>query len=156
MQKISFTYRLSAIFLSVLMLFSTVGFSMDIHFCGGEIDNVAFYDKADECEMMKKGNQSDLPPCHQKAEKKCHSNSNKNGISKNSCCDNQTYLLQSLDDSETNNGFDVANVDLTFVTVFILSNFNLFEVENSQSEYVDYTPPIVEQDVTVLHQVFLI
>ncbi len=143
--------------MAVLMLFSTVGFSMDIHYCGGEIDNVAFYSKADECKMMKKGTENKLPSCHQTKEKTCHTNSNGQSFSKKSCCDNQTITLQSLTDSEISNSFEIANVDLTFVTVFILSNFNLFDVDNNQSiEFFDYSPPLLKQDVTVLHQVFLI
>ena len=156
MQKFSFTYRLSALFLSVLMLFSTIGFSMDIHYCGGEIENFAFYGKADECKMMKKSSVNDLPACHQKTEKKCHKNSSKKGYSKKSCCDNHSYTLQSIENSKTSNTLELASVDLTFVTVFILSNFILFEEETNSDECFYYTPPLISQDVTILHQVFII
>ena len=153
-QKI--TYQLGAIFLSFLMLFSTIGFSMDIHFCGGHVDNFAFYGQADECSMMKKGTSEETPSCHQKVEKKCHSHSDKNAISKKNCCENESYVLQTIEDGQTSNSFEIANFDLTIVTVFILSNFNLFEFETKRAEYFNYSPPILNDDVTILHQLFLI
>jgi hypothetical protein len=138
------------------MLFSTIGFSMDIHYCGGEINNVAFFGKAKKCDMMKKSNQAEFHPCHQNIEKKCRSNSSNNSFSKNSCCDNQSYVLQSLENGKTSNTYELASVDLTYVTVFILSNFILFEEEINSVEYIYYSPPLISQDVNVLHQVFLI
>ncbi len=143
--------------MAFLMLFSTVGFSMDIHYCGGKIDNVAFYSKADECKMMKKGTQNNLHSCHKAKEKTCHTNLKGQSFSKKNCCDNQTFTLQSLTDSKTSDNFEIANVDLTFVTVFILSNFNLFVTDKTNLlEHFYYSPPLLKQDVTILHQVFLI
>ncbi|HIP37536.1 MAG TPA: hypothetical protein EYG85_11860 [Crocinitomix sp.] len=157
MKNISFTYRLNVLFLSFLMLFSTIGFSMDIHYCGGEIDNIGFYEKADVCKMMKQDTGKNVPACHQKNAKKCHNDNSQNRVSQKSCCDNQTFVLSSLDESQSVNGYELSNTNLTFITIFVLASYNLFKAETTSSlDFVRYSTPLLKQEVTILHQVFLI
>ena len=160
MKKSNFSYRLSAIMLSFLMLFSSVGFSIDVHFCGGEIETIGFYGKADECDMMKKAEMQKQThaccPSQKKVKTHCSKNTKKNSISKKSCCQNETFVLQSTDDGQTSNTFDLANVDLTFVALFVYNQLFNFEGEADLNNFNHYSPPLIPQDVIILHQVFLI
>jgi len=153
MKKISFTYRLSALFLSVLMLFSTVGFSLDVHYCGGKVKSFSFYGKAETCKMM---SQTDAPSCHMDSKKTCHQKQSNASFSKKGCCDKKTFTLQNLDVSKVVNGIEWATADLQLITVYILANFNLFQTEVSKTIYSVYSPPVLNHDVAILHQVFLI
>lgn len=153
MKKISFTYRLSALFLAILMLFSTVGFSLDIHYCGGKVKSFSFYGKAETCKMMSK---TSTVSCHNASKKTCSQNESNNGFSKKSCCDQKTFTLQNLDDSKVINGIEWTTADLQLITVYVLANFNLFQTEVSKTIYSVYSPPILNHDVAILHQVFLI
>src|SRR5688572_992814 len=56
---------LSATF-AFLVLFSSSNIMVGLHLCSGEIQNIAFFSKAESCEMEKK-----MPPCHRHESKPC-------------------------------------------------------------------------------------
>ena len=161
MKKQSVTYRISALLLTFIMLFSTVGFSIDIHYCGGEIENIGFYEKAKECDMMKKAKMSVnthscCPSSKSKVKSHCSKKSSKDTIKKGSCCVNDTFVLQSTDDGQAANEFHLSQVDLTFVAVYIVNEFINLNTTKKTTNFCEYSPPLITQDVTVLHQVFII
>ena len=41
-----------ALFMAFLMFSSSIGFSMDVHFCENQIESVNFFGDAEPCEMM--------------------------------------------------------------------------------------------------------
>jgi len=143
------------------MLFSSIGFSMDIHFCGNEIESIGLYGKADECEMMKKLEQKQEKHacCSSSQPKKathCSNNSPENDIKKGKCCQNEIFSLQSLNDFSISNAFYLSSTDCSFAVVYIYNiQFNL-ETKRELNPLDDYSPPLLNQDVTILHQVFLI
>ena len=47
-----FSYRALAMFMAFLMFSSSIGFSMDIHYCGDELKSFSFFGDAEACEMM--------------------------------------------------------------------------------------------------------
>lgn len=49
--KHSLTYKLAAVFLSLLVVFSSLSFSIEKHFCEGESTITIFSDAKDLCEM---------------------------------------------------------------------------------------------------------
>jgi hypothetical protein len=71
------------------------------------------------------------------------------------CCENQ-YQSLDIDDDYKRTIFQ-SNVNIDFIASFIVSFFqvSLFS-ENKENQYANYLPPLLECDVTVLHQVFLI
>gem|GEM_PF-2533588 len=81
------------------MLISSIGFSLEVHYCGEEVENFGFFGAA-ECEMAVLSISSEefaaLPPCHQAKlndeNKKCVENQHKKeGYNSNSCCHNTSY-----------------------------------------------------------------
>lgn len=145
------------------MLFSSIGFSMDMHFCGGEIENVGFFGKADECDMMKEMKPEEVKEntheCCGGKEKKvshCEKKYSDSSLKKGNCCHNESFMLQSVDDTSTINTLELTNVELTFVTVYIMNTFFVFEVEREVQNYTYYKPPLIDYDVIIQHQVFLI
>ena len=142
------------------MLFSSIGFSMDIHFCGGEIETIGFYDKADQCNMMKKAEMQTKSHacCSAKTEtvSHCQTKSTENTVKKGSCCTNEQFTLQSTDDAQTSTVFNLTNIDLTFVTLYIFNQVYNFEPKTEINNFDYYSPPPIPNDVTILHQVFII
>jgi len=47
----TFLFKSSAIFMAFLVLFSTVSFSMDMHFCGDTLVDYSFFDDSADCGM---------------------------------------------------------------------------------------------------------
>ena len=60
-------------------------------------------------------------------------------VTEGKCCHNESFTLQSVDDSNTSNSLQLANVDLTFVTVFILNSIYLFDSELEVDNYFNYS-----------------
>ena len=133
---------------------------MDVHFCGGEVESVGFYGKADECEMMKEAkiSKSQHACCSAKTEKKshCQKKSSNNAVKKGNCCVNETFILQTTDDGQTTSAFNIANIDITFVTLYVFNEFFSFENETQVNDFNYYSPPKLYYDAIIQHQVFLI
>lgn len=147
-------------FMTFLMLFSSVGFSMDVHFCGGKIENIGFFGKAEECIMMKEAKaEKEKHACCGSKEKvisHCSKNDLESEVIKGKCCHNENFVLQSVDDTNTSNALVLEEVDLIFVSIFILNSIYLFDNELEVNNYFNYKPPPIDYDVTILHQVFII
>ena len=142
------------------MLFSSVGFSMDVHYCQGGIRDFSFVGKADKCDMMKeaKVKKEEHACCKNKKEivSHCAQNNSDSEIIKGKCCHNEKFELQSIDDTNTSTSLELTNVDLTFIAVYVLNSIYLFECETEVNNYFNYKPPPIDYDVTILHQVFII
>jgi len=143
------------------MLFSSIGFSMDVHFCGNEIESIGLYGKADECEMMKKNEQKQEKHacCSSSQPKKathCSNNSSENDLKKGKCCQNESFSLQSLNDFSTSTTLQLNSIDLSFIVTYVYNQLIHFSTSKEANPIDDYSPPLCYYDVIILHQVFLI
>jgi hypothetical protein len=137
--------RILAFSLAMVFLASSVGFTMNTHFCGGIAvqSTLSLGHEHLDCGM-------NMQP---KACEKSESNMLK--VSKNQCCDNQHLLLQIDDEVEIQQpSFSLNPIFFAaFVTSFVL------EADYSQQSIVtfsDYTPPIPDKDILVLYRTLLI
>lgn len=149
------TYRLFALTMAFLMFFSSAGFAMDMHYCGGELKSISFFGKAKNCHEIAKEDEAAMKDCpHQKkmmTEKKdCSEAKN--------CCSNKTVRLQSDQDHQLQTADFVVTKQLkqfviAYVSVFLGGDFDLkWEV----TPYAHYKPPLIRKDIPVLHQTFLL
>ncbi len=147
------------------MLFSSVGFSMDIHYCGGEIESIGFFSDAPECEMMakkeckpiKKESHSCCPSAKEeiKQEMSCHSQEEQ--ADDKPCCHNEKIQLEQTSEATNVDQISLELTDLTFTAVYILINQNVIAVTiEDKINYPHYSPPLLTEDVAILHQVFII
>jgi len=116
--------------MALLVLVSTVSWTVDKHLCMGRVMDISFFAHADDCGM-----DMDM---------------------ESSCCDDESFTIQGQDNLKMS--FDNFSLDqqLFFVS-FVHSYFYLFEGEVEEvNPFVDYSPPPLIRDVQVLHQTFLI
>lgn len=141
------------------MLFSSIGFSLDVHFCGDEIKSVGLF-SATPCEMEESINQpqdlSQLPPCHQKKIKEEGDNSPKNGINRGKCCHNESFDFEVNSDVEPLSMQKVDLTQLSAVIIYTAIDLHLFQPKVQLEFYENYKPPLIDEDISVLHQVFRI
>ena len=151
-----FSYRALALFLAFLMFSSSIGFSMDIHYCGGELESFSFFGDAEPCEMMqpKQEKKSDHSCCE--APKKEIKSCNNRETVKGNCCHNESISM-------SNGGaFEVDDISIEqfqqalTAVIILLPNFNLFSVTIERVNYAHYNPPPIIKDISVLLQVFRI
>lgn len=149
------TYRLIALIMAFLMFFTSVGFTMDMHYCGEELKSVSFLGKAKTCHDISEEKKAPMKDCphHRKmmTEKKSCSEDK-------DCCSNKTVQLQSDQDQQIRTTDFITNKQLkqfliAYVVVFLIDNFE-FEREVINLAY--YKPPLILRDIPVLNQTFLL
>lgn len=149
------TYRFVAVIMAFLMFFSSIGFAIDMHYCGRTLKSVSFFGKAKNCYELANEVKGIMKSCpHHKKLKTAKTTCSKD----KGCCSNKTVHIQSDQDQQ------VSSVDFTinqqlkqfitaYVSVFLLDEFDLDE---GGINFVRYKPPIIPRDISVLHQTFLL
>ena len=135
----SFSYKTSAILLAFLLLFSTVSFSMDMHFCGDKLVDLSFFDNSADCSMKL------LMP----KEEKCP-------MSLMKCCTDEEISQVGQDELATSfHSLDLKEQQfLIAYTIVYLANFS--DNAGQHIPFSHYTPPLITYDRQVIWETFLI
>ncbi|MFG6686546.1 hypothetical protein ACGK9U_08195 [Mariniflexile sp. HNIBRBA6329] len=124
--------------LALLVLFSTVSFTIEKHFCGDVLIDVAVFTEAEKCAM-------------EAFEKE------QEAITKKICCKDEVDVVQGQDDLRLTSFDDLDFQQQLFITTFSYAFVNLFEsLEKHIIPHKDYSPPNLVADIQVLDQVFII
>ncbi|WP_457617842.1 HYC_CC_PP family protein [Lutibacter sp.] len=135
-----FRKKIGAILMTFVVLFSTMSFTVNQHYCGGELVASALFLKADSCGMEE--NISTKEGCN---------------IADKNCCDTITKIYEGQNELETTSVSSLSFNKQLFVASFIYTYVNLFEsLENNIIPFKGYTPPLLISDIQVIDQVFLI
>jgi hypothetical protein len=129
---------ISSLALAFLVLVSSTSFMIGMHICMGEVQNIAFFSKADACEK-----EQSLPPCHKHT--------------KPPCCEDETLIHKAEDFKVSIANLDISapvTIDIEQPLVLIAEVIPTAPVARTQ--YYNYDPPLRSCDLTVEHQVFLI
>ena len=124
--------------MAILLLFSTVSFTVEKHFCGDVLVDVSVFTEAEKCAM------EDL-------EKELEA------ITKKSCCKDTIDIFEGQDELivKSFDDFDLDNQ--IFIASYIYSYINLFEgLPQQVIPYKNYSPPNLVEDLNLIDQVFLI
>jgi len=126
--------------MALLVLFSTMSFTVDMHYCGDLLVDYSFFETADGCDM----------------------NASPSGITDGDfvmemdCCTDLEIVLEGQDDLKIS--FDQFNFEQQiFITTFYYTYVNLFEtVDKNLISFKEYSPPLLIRDIQILDQTFLI
>ncbi|TWO33515.1 hypothetical protein E1J38_006170 [Seonamhaeicola sediminis] len=126
-----------SVFLASLVLFSTLSFTIEKHFCGDVLVDVAVFTQVEKCGMESE-------------------DMGLSEITKKPCCKDEINIVEGQDELlKTFNELDFEQQQ--FITSFIYSYINLFEGQPKKIvPHKDYSPPNLVRDILVLDQVFLI
>ena len=126
--------------MAFVVLFSTMSFTVSEHYCGHKLVDRGFFSKAEACgmELQKPASPSDCE------------------LKKSNCCDDE--VKQFTGQNELNTSFSSLNFEQQFfVASFTYTYLNLFEgLAVNIIPFKNYTAPLVDKEITVLYQVFLI
>ena len=134
--KVSILHKAFSVVLTFLVLFSTLSFTVEKHYCGDSLVDVAVFSEAKKCGGMD-------------AEDEVYV--------KKSCCKDTIDVYEGQDELNTAD-FDYFNKNLK-ITLFayVLSYSNLFKsLPKSIIPHKDYSPPNIVKDIQVLDETFLI
>ena len=120
--------------MALLVLFSTVSFTVDKHFCGKVLVDQAVFSEAKTCGMH-----SDMP-----------------ASAEDSCCDEQQILVEGQKDLKVS--FDDLDLEQqVFLASLTLSYAELFKGEaQTEIPFFHYKPPLLVYDILLLDESFLI
>lgn len=136
----SFFHKTLSIFMATLVLFTTMSFTVDMHYCGDSLIDFSLIQNAHTCGM-----DTEQPT------KDCE-----NEITEKSCCTDKQVIVEGQDDLKLS--IDTLNFDQqVFVASFFYTYINLFEALDSNIiPFRDYRPPILIRDIQKLHESYLL
>ncbi len=134
-------HKLMALTMAGIVLMATMSFTVDMHYCGDTLVDYSFVQQVKSCGME---------------QEQITASCEKPMVSQKSCCSDEQLVKKGQDDLKTS--FDKLNFEQqVFVVSFTYSYINLFEpTVSTDIPLKEYPPPLVKQDVQVLHQTFLI
>jgi len=128
--------------LALLVLVSSSSFMVNMHFCGGHVQSVSLIEEAASCPM-----EAQLPPCHKKMT-----------IKKSGCCEDKHVAFEGKDFSTQIQDFSSLSWQAINWVASLPMIMEVIQLNESlaYSNHTPYKPPIVERDIPVLVQSFLI
>ncbi|MGK0385895.1 MAG: hypothetical protein ACI849_000500 [Patiriisocius sp.] len=134
-------HKAMASFMAVVVLMTTMSFTIDMHYCGDTMVDFSFFQNVATCGME---NTALVSSCSTPE------------MSKKSCCSDAQLMIAGQDNF--NDAFTSVTLEQQiFVCSFIYSYSSLFKgTESKKVPSIDISPPFLKRDVQVLHQTFLI
>lgn len=133
--KVSISHKVFSVALAFLVLFSTLSITVEKHFCGDTLIDVAVFSEAKGCGM------------EMKSERKI----------KKPCCKDVVEIVKGQDELNTVT-FDDLDFDSQWILVsYVYTYATLFESLPKQIiPHKNYIPPNLDVDIQLLDNVFLI
>ncbi|PIA81173.1 hypothetical protein BFR04_15565 [Gaetbulibacter sp. 4G1] len=129
-----FLHKTFSVLLTLLVLFSTVSFTIEKHYCGDVLVDVSVFVEAEKCEMEAL-----------------------EILQKKTCCKDEINVIQGQDELKFSSFDDLEFEQQQFLASFIYSYVNLFEGLSQQIvPHKNYSPPNLVRDIQVLNDTFLI
>ena len=124
--------------LSLLVMVSTLSLTIEKHFCGGVLIDVAVFTEAKKCS-------DDVPSADGET------------IAKKSCCKDEVNVFEGLSEMTTNSFEDLDDIQKQVLYAYTYSYISLFEnLPKAIVPHKDYSPPILIKDIHVLDETYLI
>jgi len=132
-------HKIMSFVMAFVVLFSTMSFAVNMHYCGDTLVETAIFHKAKGCgmEMQKPSTEG------------C-------AITKKNCCKDEQLVV----DGQNELQLQVDTISFEqhlFITSFVYTYINLFEgLDNNVSSYETYKPPLVIRQIFKIDETYLI
>ncbi|CAA0152347.1 conserved hypothetical protein [Tenacibaculum maritimum] len=125
--------------MALVVLFSTMSFTVNMHYCGDTLVETAIFQKAKGCGM-----EMDKP-----STEGC-------SITKKNCCNDEQLAFEGQDELQLQVDKITFEQHL-FIASFVYTYINLFEgLDNNVSTYEEYKPPLVVRQLYKIDETYLI
>lgn len=133
-------HRVFSCLMALLLLASTVSWTVGKHYCMGHLIDVSLFSHAEDCGMDLKDSNNDTTTI----------------MDENSCCDDELLIFEGQDDLKVS--FNDFSIDQeVFWVAFAHSYLYLFQVQEEPKDPIEqYPPPILVKDIQLLDEVFII
>ena len=132
-------HKIMSLAMAFVVLFSTMSFTMNMHYCGETLVETVLFQKAKGCGM-----DMDKP-----ATEGC-------SMTKKNCCNDEQLVIEGQDELQLQVD-KISFEQQVFIASYVYTYVNLFEgLENNVSSYEDYKPPLVIRQLYKLDETYLI
>jgi hypothetical protein len=132
-------HKIMSLLMAFVVLFSTMSFTVDMHYCGDTLMDTAIFHKAETCGMEMENPLTD--GC---------------SITKKNCCNDEQIVV----DGQNELKLQVDKITFeqqVFIASFIYTYINLFEgLDNNVSSFEEYEPPLVVKQIFKIDETYLI
>ena len=134
------SHKIASLLMAFVVLFSTLSFTVDMHFCGETLVDTALFHKARTCGMETQ-NPSSSDAC---------------SMSKKNCCSDKQLVIEGQNELQLS--FDSLSFEQQqFVVAFVYTYSTLFEgLDCNLSSFETYKPPRVIRQLFKLDETYLI
>jgi hypothetical protein len=132
-------HKIGSLTMAIVVLFSTMSFTVNMHYCGNTLVETAIFHNTKGCGM-----EMEKPSTEGCA------------ITKNNCCDDEQLLVNGQDELQLQ--FDkISFKQQVFFASFVYTYINLVKgLENTVSSYKEYRSPLVIRQLYKLDETYLI
>ena len=132
-------HKIVSLAMAFVVLFSTMSFTVNMHYCGDTLVETAFFHKAKGCGM-----EMEKP-----STKSC-------SITKKSCCDDKQLSVEGQDELQLTVD-KISFEQQIFIASFVYAYVNLFEnIDENVSSFEAYKPPLVVRQIFKIDETYLI
>ncbi|MFB9272058.1 MULTISPECIES: HYC_CC_PP family protein [Flavobacteriaceae] len=132
-------HKIMSFVMAVVVLCSTMSFTIDMHYCGDALVDSAIFHKAATCGMEMENSLND--GC---------------STSKKNCCNNEKLIVKGQDELQ----FSIAKIAFeqqVFIASFVYTYSSPFtSSDKSVTFYKDYKPPLVIRQIYKIDETYLI
>ena len=132
-------HKIMSLLMAFVVLFSTMSFTINMHYCGDNLVETTIFHKAKGCgmEMEKPSTEG------------C-------SITKKNCCDDKQLVIEGQDELKLQ--FDKLTFEQQqFVASFVYTYIDLFEgLDKNVYSYEEYKPPLVVRQIFKIDETYLI
>jgi len=132
-------HKITAFALTFVMLFSTMSYTMNMHYCGDTLVEIAIFHKAKGCGME----------IEKPSSEGCY-------ITKKNCCDDKQLAIEGQDELQLQVD-KISFEQQVFIASFVFNYINLFEgLDKNVSSFEEYKPPLVVRQIFKIDETYLI
>jgi len=125
--------------MAFVVMFSTMLFTLNMHYCGDTLVETAMFHKAEGCGM-----EMDNPSTEGCA------------ITKKNCCNDEQLIVNGQDELQLQVD-KISFEQQVFIASFVYTYINLFEgLDNNVSSFEEYEPPLVIKEIFKIDETYLI
>ena len=133
------SHKIMSLVMAFVVLFSTLSFTVNMHYCGDTLMDTAIFHKAETCGMEMENPSS----------KDC-------SVTKKNCCSDEQLVIDGQDELQLSVD-KISFEQQVFIASFVYTYINLFEgLDNNVSSYEEYEPPLVIRQIFKLDETYLI
>ena len=162
MIKIRKIAKITSLLMAFMLLLSSTGFSIDLHFCQGNIKSFSLFGTAKSCHA--KAEKSHCQKASLKVDSgktTCHSVKStleKADDCERDCCSNESIVVSPDMDTQKVLSKQLTETNISFISAFVAVFYagQTLDLAKDIIPHLNYIPPLLDQDIPVLIQSFLL